>query len=155
MSVASVACQVWYLFGSTDSNVNLDALSLLLTTAAVCDLLVSGVSACKTLIDAFDGVRACRRHVLVVLFPAVVAEEPPPVSSGERLMDLDHELLEKEITFPAPLAGDADFFYVPPPLVENDGDELDGGISTWEPNFWTQNELTRMYTKIKDRDNNE
>lgn len=58
LSVIAMMCLVWYLFGSTADNADLDALSTLLTVAAVCDLLVSGVSMLKMMLDVVDAVRA-------------------------------------------------------------------------------------------------
>jgi hypothetical protein len=63
LSTAAVACQVWYLFGV---NADLDALRPLLTAAAVCDLLVAGISVAKTVVDVADALRACRRHAIAV-----------------------------------------------------------------------------------------
>ncbi|CUG91796.1 GPI-anchored surface protein, putative, partial [Bodo saltans] len=73
MSSIAVICQVWYLYGSVADNADLDALRRLLTAAAVCDLLVSGVSMLKTLMDVVDGVKACRRHITALSTSSVLA----------------------------------------------------------------------------------
>jgi hypothetical protein len=66
LSTVAVACQVWYLFGVTDDDADLEALRKLLTVAAVCDLLVAGISVAKASVDGIDMLRACRRHAAVM-----------------------------------------------------------------------------------------
>ncbi|CUG13641.1 transmembrane protein, putative, partial [Bodo saltans] len=65
LGTVTVACQAWYLFAATEtSNANLDLLRQVLTAAAICDLLVSGLSMLRMLLDAFEVLKACRRLFL-------------------------------------------------------------------------------------------
>jgi hypothetical protein len=66
LSTTAVACQVWYLYGVSEDNVDADALRRLLTVVAVCDLLVAGISVAKAVVDMADALRACRRHAMVL-----------------------------------------------------------------------------------------
>ncbi|CUG91400.1 membrane-associated protein, putative [Bodo saltans] len=67
LTTLAVACQVGYLFGSVEEGANLHSLSHLLTAAAVCDLVVAGVSVLKSLLDAMEVIKTVRRHVLAIV----------------------------------------------------------------------------------------
>ncbi|CUG86924.1 membrane-associated protein, putative [Bodo saltans] len=75
LSCVAVTCQLWYLFGSTADNADFEELRRLLTAAAVCDLLVSGVSVLKAVIDISDGARACRRHLQSLCAPPAAPDD--------------------------------------------------------------------------------
>ncbi|CUE68680.1 transmembrane protein, putative [Bodo saltans] len=118
LAVLSVGSQVWYLLGSSADGVNLDALSRLVAAAAVCDMMVSGVSTLRMVIDGVDLLKACRRHVLAVMQhrraltasrqpQAYVAESPPgyhPIGLELCLIDSpplcgEHLLLQTDDVF--------------------------------------------------------
>ncbi|CUI14868.1 transmembrane protein, putative, partial [Bodo saltans] len=60
IAMIGIACQVWYVFEAEEGG-NLDSMSRLLLAAAVCDLLVSGISLLKTVLDVGDALKALRR----------------------------------------------------------------------------------------------
>ncbi|CUG88521.1 membrane-associated protein, putative [Bodo saltans] len=102
LSTLAVAFQVWYLFGSVVDSVDLSTLSQLLTAAAACDIVVAAVSILKSLLDVFDVLRACRRHVNA-MFPKLQLtassfsepEHPKPVVE-DSLLEVPHEFNETE-----------------------------------------------------------
>ncbi|CUG92165.1 membrane-associated protein, putative [Bodo saltans] len=76
LSCITVACQVWYMHSSIEENVNPNTLHRLLVAAAVCDLLVSGVSILKLLFDAVDVAKATRRHFNALLLTTSSPRRP-------------------------------------------------------------------------------
>lgn len=91
-SALSVVCQMWYLFESQAIGVHLDSLSKLLTVSAVCDLLVSGASMIRTLLDGSDAARRCYRNANTLRRARVPL--PPgrqwPMTSSPALMRFRH-----------------------------------------------------------------
>ncbi|CUG89613.1 transmembrane protein, putative [Bodo saltans] len=111
LSVIAIACQVWYLFGSAAENADLNALSKLLTAAAACDLLVSGASLLKSLLDIVDTLKACHRHLSVLCATSPTRKLPLNQimeNTQKLLISGDVELLCEDVVLPTQTALDDD-----------------------------------------------
>ncbi|CUG72971.1 membrane-associated protein, putative, partial [Bodo saltans] len=69
LSSVSVACQVGYIFASSNrsTSADLDAFNNLLIAAAACDLAVLGVSMLRAAVDLLEALRACHGHIMTAV----------------------------------------------------------------------------------------
>ncbi|CUG86610.1 membrane-associated protein, putative [Bodo saltans] len=168
LSSIVVACQVWYLYGSAAYNADLDDLSRLLTAAAVCDLLVSGVSMLKTLVDLVDAGRACWRHICALFSgPPTAPELCDPYNelcfdsdatlvltdslSEDAMIERTEGFDNNDVASPSMIFDDDFDGFLALPIDCDDVDNVDGGIFTAGENAGRDinNDLARMYAGEK------
>ncbi|CUG88577.1 transmembrane protein, putative [Bodo saltans] len=80
-TVIAMLCQVVFLYAVLDggsNNTNVEMLRQLLMTTAVCDLVVTGVSILRALLDGIDVIRAIYRHAQVLVAAVRRSSAPPP-----------------------------------------------------------------------------
>jgi hypothetical protein len=166
LSTTAVACQVWYLYGVADVDAALEALRQLLTAAAVCDLLVAGISLAKTVVDAADALRACRGHVIAVLHAALRRDAGrtvyPAIGTLHAALDTGNDVVDG--CQPDGIAALLAVEEVAPPMFDDDAflflavDEEgqlpgtdSGGIATaWEATVRDGSDLMRLYSQAHD-----
>jgi hypothetical protein len=123
----------------------------LLIASAVCDLLVVGISFAKTVADAVDALRACRRHVMVLRAALraktsgrtlLVVLETPALNELE-LDDVVAVVVEKE----RPICDDDPFLSFAAGSASEPHCEADGSgiVTAKETTVCDGNDLVRLY----------
>lgn len=70
---------MWYLYASDKADASLDSLNALLTASAACDLLVTGLSTFRTVLDGVELLQTFHRHTKVLRDGICTARFEDPV----------------------------------------------------------------------------